>query len=73
MVGASTPGIEHHFEHYSRPNGISGWKLGELYRQKEANKNAIVFVCNRKPFWEAGILPLNYSRVSPGKSRTPST
>jgi hypothetical protein len=53
---------EHHFEHYSRLLEISGWKLGVLYRQKEANKNAMVFVVNRKPFWEAGILPLNYSR-----------
>jgi hypothetical protein len=33
-----------------------------LNRQKEANKGAMFFVSNRKPFWEAGILPLNYSR-----------
>src|SRR4051794_28150838 len=42
---------------------ISGWKLGKLYRQKEAHKTAIVFVCNRKPYWEAAILPLNSSRL----------
>jgi hypothetical protein len=32
-------------------------ETGELYRQKEANKNAIVFVSSWKSFWEAGILP----------------
>jgi hypothetical protein len=35
----------------------SGQKLDKLHRQTEANKNAIVFVCNWTPFWEAGILP----------------
>jgi len=32
-------------------------------RQNGAYKNAIVSVFNRKLVWEAGILPLNYSRL----------
>ena len=33
------------------------------------------FVVNRKPFWEAGILPLNYSRSGPylQHNKKPST
>ena len=31
-----------------------------LYRQKEADKNAMVFVCNRMSCWEAGILPTGW-------------
>src|SRR5262249_50673237 len=38
-------------------------KLACSQSPERGNKNAIIFVCNRRPFWEAGILPLNYSRA----------
>jgi hypothetical protein len=53
---------EHHLNTIKILEDGQDGKLLVLYRQKEADKDAMVFVCNRMSFWEAGILPLNYSR-----------
>lgn len=42
------------FEDYSAALETQVGKLGILNRQKEACKDAVVFVCNRMSHWEAG-------------------
>ena len=53
--GVSIARPEHRLNTIKLGLKIQDEKRGELNRLKEANKNATVFVCNRKPFWEAGI------------------
>ena len=48
---------EHHLNTVKVLEECQDGKLLVLYRQKEADKDAMVFVCNRMSFWEAGILP----------------